>query len=126
MVVELKIVGMSCEHCTGRVEKALGSIAGVTAVEVSLDPGSATVTGENIRLDDLVEALTGMGFDRGESLKAVREARKNISSELNREEALAILLVSHQLDVTRSSVREVVWVADGEGRAVDKAELLRP
>jgi ABC-type Mn2+/Zn2+ transport system ATPase subunit len=46
--------------------------------------------------------------------------------ELNREEALAILLVSHQLDVTRSSVREVVWVADGKVRAEDKAELLRP
>ena len=67
MVVELKIVGMSCEHCTGRVEKALGSIAGVTAVEVSLDPGSATVTGENVKLDDLVEAVDRVGFTASES-----------------------------------------------------------
>ncbi len=62
MVVELRIVGMSCEHCTARVEKALGSIAGVTAVEVSLDPGSATVTGESVKLDDLVEAVDRVGF----------------------------------------------------------------
>jgi copper chaperone CopZ len=34
----------------------------VTAVEVVLEPGSATVTGENISLDDLVEAVDRVGF----------------------------------------------------------------
>ncbi len=62
MVVKLKIVGMSCEHCSGRVEKALGAVAGVTSVDVVLEPGSATVTGENISLDDLVEAIDRVGF----------------------------------------------------------------
>ena len=62
MVVDLKIVGMSCEHCTARVVKALGSVDGVTAVEVTLEPGSATVTGENVSLDDLVEAVDRVGF----------------------------------------------------------------
>jgi len=62
MVVELKIVGMSCEHCSGRVEKALRAVAGVTAVDVILKPGSATVTGENVSLDDLVEAIDRVGF----------------------------------------------------------------
>jgi copper chaperone CopZ len=62
MVVELKIAGMSCEHCSGRVEKALGAVDGVTAVDVTLEPGSATVTGENVSLDDLVEAVDRVGF----------------------------------------------------------------
>jgi copper chaperone CopZ len=62
MDVELKIVGMSCEHCSGRVEKALSAVAGVTAVEVVLEPGSATVTGDNVSLDDLVEAVDRVGF----------------------------------------------------------------
>lgn len=62
MVVELKIEGMSCEHCTARVEKALGSVVGVTSVEVVLEPGSATVAGENVSLDDLVEAIDRVGF----------------------------------------------------------------
>ena len=62
MDVELKIVGMSCEHCSGRVEKALGALAGVTAVEVVLEPGSATVAGDNVRLADLVEAVDRVGF----------------------------------------------------------------
>lgn len=60
--IELKIVGMSCEHCSGRVEKALGAVAGVTSVDVTLEPGSATVTGENVSLDDLVEAIDRVGF----------------------------------------------------------------
>jgi len=60
--IDLKIVGMSCEHCSGRVEKALSAVAGVTAVDVRLEPGSATVTGENVSLDDLVEAIDRVGF----------------------------------------------------------------
>jgi len=62
MVVELKIEGMSCGHCTARVEKALGEMAGVTSVDVTLDPGSATVTGEDVKLADLVEAVDRVGF----------------------------------------------------------------
>jgi arsenate reductase len=62
MVVELNIEGMSCEHCTGRVEKALGGVEGVSAVEVRLDPASATVSGDNLSFEDLVEAVDRVGF----------------------------------------------------------------
>ncbi len=67
MVVELKIVGMSCGHCTARVEKALGTVPGVTSVDVTLEPGSATVTGESVSLDDLVEAVDRAGFTAEEN-----------------------------------------------------------
>lgn len=62
MNIELKIEDMSCEHCTARVEKALGGVPGVTAVEVRLAPPSATVTGEDLNLDDLVEAVDRVGY----------------------------------------------------------------
>jgi arsenate reductase len=62
MVVDLKIVGMSCEHCSGRVEKALGAVAGVESVDVTLEPGSAAVTGQDIEVEDLVEAVDRVGF----------------------------------------------------------------
>jgi copper chaperone CopZ len=62
MVVELKIEGMSCEHCAGRVEKALKAVPGVDGAQVVLEAGSATVTGESIRFDDLVEAVDRVGF----------------------------------------------------------------
>lgn len=60
--IEIKIVGMSCEHCSGRVEKALGALPGVASVEVTLEPGSATVTGENLSLESMVEAVDRVGF----------------------------------------------------------------
>ena len=62
MTLELRIDGMSCEHCTGRVEKALASVAGVRDVEVRLDPPSATVTGEGVRWEDVVEAIDRVGY----------------------------------------------------------------
>ena len=62
MVVELKIDGMSCEHCAGRVEKALKAVSGVTGAEVVLKPGSATVTGHSVDVADLLEAVDRVGF----------------------------------------------------------------
>ena len=62
MTIELQIEGMSCEHCAARTEKALASVPGVTGVEVRRDPDSATVTGDNLAVDELVEAVDRIGF----------------------------------------------------------------
>jgi ABC-type Mn2+/Zn2+ transport system ATPase subunit len=47
-------------------------------------------------------------------------------TRLNREQGLAVLLVSHQIDLARRAVREVAWVAGGGVRSGSAAELLRP
>jgi copper chaperone CopZ len=60
--IELSIEGMSCEHCVARVKKALEAVSGVSRAEVDLEPGSATVTGADIRLEDLVEAVDRVGY----------------------------------------------------------------
>jgi copper chaperone CopZ len=60
--VELTIEGMSCEHCVARVKKALEGVDGVVEAEVKIDPGSATVRGEDVRLEDLVEAVDRVGY----------------------------------------------------------------
>ncbi len=39
----LKITGMSCGNCTGKVTQALGALSGVHDVEVSLATGEAMV-----------------------------------------------------------------------------------
>ena len=62
MVVELKIEGMSCEHCVARTEKALAAVTGVNEVEVRLEPGAATVTGESVSVQDLIDAVDQAGF----------------------------------------------------------------
>ena len=44
-MIELKIEGMMCEHCVGRVKAALEAVDGVKTVEVSLKRKTATVSG---------------------------------------------------------------------------------
>lgn len=59
----LKIEGMMCNHCTGRVEQALNAMDGVKA-EVSLEGKSATVTlSKEISDDALVQTVTDAGYE---------------------------------------------------------------
>ena len=58
------IEGMMCAHCTGRVEKALSAIDGVTAVEMSLEGKAATLTlSENVDDQVLTDAVTEAGYE---------------------------------------------------------------
>lgn len=38
-----RVVGMSCEHCVAAVSEELGSLPGVTSVDVDLASGNVTV-----------------------------------------------------------------------------------
>ena len=42
---ELKITGMTCNHCVKNASRAHEGVEGVEVVEVRLEPGSATVNG---------------------------------------------------------------------------------
>ena len=57
----LVIKGMMCAHCSGRVEKALNDLPGVSAT-VNLEAGTAAVTGETPD-DVLVKAVTDAGYE---------------------------------------------------------------
>lgn len=58
------IEGMMCAHCTGRVEKALAAVDGVTAVVMSLEGKSAALTLDR-EVDDqvLTDAVTEAGYE---------------------------------------------------------------
>ncbi len=59
----LKIEGMMCGHCTGRVEKALNEMDGVTAT-VSLESKSADVTlSKDISDDALIKTVADAGYE---------------------------------------------------------------
>lgn len=63
MTVTLKINGMMCPHCEGRVKQVLEGIAGVTTAEVSHKAGTAVVTlGEQIDISVLKNAVTDAGY----------------------------------------------------------------
>lgn len=58
----IKIEGMTCGHCTGRVETALKSL-GATVIETSVDSKHAIVEVENISDDTLKETIEDVGYD---------------------------------------------------------------
>lgn len=59
----LKIEGMMCNHCTGRVDKALNEMDGVSAT-VSLEDKCAEVTlTKDVSDDDLVKVVTDAGYE---------------------------------------------------------------
>lgn len=63
MTKKIIIEGMMCEHCTGRVEKALRAVAGVTDVVMNLEGKSATVTSDSAKDDVLKAAVTDAGYE---------------------------------------------------------------
>lgn len=64
MTKTLKIKGMMCSHCTGRVETALNAIDGVSAT-VNLDEGGKAVVTLSKEVADevLVSTVTQAGYE---------------------------------------------------------------
>jgi uncharacterized membrane protein YraQ (UPF0718 family)/copper chaperone CopZ len=60
--VEVGVSGMTCGGCVSKLEKALMDEEGVAAVEVTLDPGRAVISGsiDKVRLRHIIEQL---GFE---------------------------------------------------------------
>ena len=64
MTKTMIIEGMMCTHCTGRVEKALAAVEGVSAVEMSLEGKSATVTlSAQVSDQVLTDTVTQAGYE---------------------------------------------------------------
>lgn len=64
MTKVMTIEGMMCGHCTGRVQKALEAVAGVSAVTMSLEDKTATVElGEEVGDEVLTAAVTDAGYE---------------------------------------------------------------
>ena len=61
--VELKVDGMTCDHCVRAVTEAISGVAGVSEASVDLDAGSATLTGEDVDLEAVVAAIVEEGYE---------------------------------------------------------------
>ena len=61
----LNVEGMTCNHCKQSVEKAVGAIAGVEAVEVILADKKVNVTLDSsvVTVDTVKDTIEGIGFD---------------------------------------------------------------
>jgi len=67
---QYNVTGMSCAACSARVEKAVGSVPGVTSVSVSLLTNSMGVEG-TAAAQDIIQAVEKAGY--GASLKGQRK-----------------------------------------------------
>ena len=64
MQTTFKVEGMMCKHCQKHVHDALAKMDGVTAVEVSLENNSATVTAtKDIPTDDFAKVIDEAGYE---------------------------------------------------------------
>jgi copper chaperone CopZ len=59
--IELRIGGMTCNHCRMAVERALAEVHGSEAVDVDLHAGQAVVAGA-ARPEELVKAVESIGY----------------------------------------------------------------
>lgn len=59
----LTIEGMSCEHCTNAVEKALLNLDGVNSVNTDLVSKTAEVEGDNLNDPQLKEVVKESGYE---------------------------------------------------------------
>ncbi len=59
----IKVAGMSCEGCAGKVRNALLVISGVGAVEVDLETGNVDIKGNDLTDAELKRAIAEAGFE---------------------------------------------------------------
>ena len=64
---KLAVVGMSCEHCRCRVQRALEGVPGVVAVVIDLETGAADVEAETeaTSREVLIAAVEDVGYEVG-------------------------------------------------------------
>jgi copper chaperone CopZ len=60
---EYTVQGMTCSHCVLSVREEVSEVRGVSAVDVDLDSGRLTVTGESIDDEAVRAAVAEAGYE---------------------------------------------------------------
>jgi copper chaperone len=58
----LNVKGMTCGHCTGKVEKFVSDLKGVESVHADLQSGVVTVVGV-VELQEIRECIERLGYE---------------------------------------------------------------
>ncbi|MCH8315612.1 MAG: cation-translocating P-type ATPase, partial [Planctomycetes bacterium] len=88
--VQLKVTGMHCASCAATVQRAIEADPQVRSASVSVIDGLATVLGESLQPQRLVQAVQGRGFDAVPitAPPAPAELRSEIELRQRRQESL--------------------------------------
>ena len=61
---EIKVLGMTCDHCVNSVTEELTAIASVTGVDVVLESGKVTIQSDSeLNHIDVVAAIEEAGYE---------------------------------------------------------------
>lgn len=77
-MVQYNVTGMTCAACSARVEKAVGSVAGVSACTVSLLTNSMSIEG-TASPEAVISAVVAAGY--GASLKGAKSAQGSSTAD---------------------------------------------
>lgn len=56
------VEGMTCEHCVASVQEEVAEVVGTQGVEVELESGRVTVTGEGFSDEAIIAAVERAGY----------------------------------------------------------------
>ena len=63
MQTTIKIQGMSCGHCEGKVNAELGKLSGVSEVKAVAADGIAIITSaDTLNVDEVLRAVSAAGY----------------------------------------------------------------
>ena len=61
-MTNIRIKGMSCQHCVAATKKALEGVQGISGVSVDLDKGEACYEG-SVPFETVEKAVSAVGFE---------------------------------------------------------------
>jgi Cu+-exporting ATPase len=104
--LDLRIEGMTCAACAGRVERALAAVPGVTAAQVNLATEQARVTG-TAAAAELIEAVDRAGYGARPLDTRDATAAADRAAELRRRRDLGHVVIA--LALTLPLVGQMAW-----------------
>src|SRR6266508_5237342 len=80
--IELRIGGMTCEHCPSAIEKAVANVAGVTAVQVNSATKLARIDYDPSRakIAAILQAIRALGYTVGTATERIPIKNMHCSS----------------------------------------------
>jgi copper chaperone len=60
--ITVKIEGMSCMHCVGRVKKAVEALTGIQALDVQIGLLRATFDETKVKKEEIEKAVANAGY----------------------------------------------------------------
>ncbi len=93
--VSLKLLGMSCASCAGRIEKAIGGLGGVESCVVNFATEKATVTYDPkvLKLRDIRGSIQGVGYESrvSEDIDANTEAEEKAKTLMRHRNSIVVM-----------------------------------